>query len=149
MPEIISRDSNLYARYLLGKARHLMFQARQRELRPYHISPRQANTLIIVYKLGEKATLAELAKNTDRGINTLSMQVTLMEKDGLVKKVRATPKSNQLRFELTKKGLNTYNKIKKITSVKTIMSSLSEDQRQLLISMLETIIAKAEKYTPS
>jgi len=148
MPEIISKDSHLYSRYLIGKARHIMFQARQKELRPQHISPRQANTLIIVYKLGGKATLAELAKNTDRGINTLSIQMTRMEKDGLVRKVRKTPKTNQLRFELTEKGFDTYNKIKKITSVKTIMSVLSEEQLRLLISMLETIIAKAEKYTP-
>ena len=148
MPEIISRDSSLYARYLLGKARHFMFQARQKELKPYHIAPRQANTLIILYNLRKKATLAELAKNTDRGINTLSIQMSRMEKDGLIKKVRETPKSNQLRFELTDKGLNTYKKVKKINSVKTIMSVLSEEQRQQLISMLEAIIAEAEKYTP-
>jgi DNA-binding MarR family transcriptional regulator len=149
MPEIISRDSSLYARYLLGKARHFMFQARQKELKPYRIAPRQANTLIILYKLGKKATLVELAKNTDRGINTLSIQMSRMEKDGLVKKVRENPKSNQLRFELTEKGFNTYKKVKNVTSVKTIMSVLSEEQRQSLIAMLESIVATAEKYTPS
>ena len=57
MPEIISKDSRLYSRYLIGKARHITFQARQKELKPYHISPRQANTLIIVYKLGGKEQL--------------------------------------------------------------------------------------------
>ena len=143
-----SRDSSIYSRYLIGKARHLMFRARQKELKPYLISPRQANVLLILNNLGNKATLTELARQTDRGLNTLSIQMSRMEKDGLVTRVRETPKSNQLRFELTEKGLNIHNQIKDIISVKDIMAVLSEKERQQLISALEKIVKKAEKYNP-
>jgi DNA-binding MarR family transcriptional regulator len=146
MEERSSRDSHLYARLLLGRARHLMLNARRKELAPYQISPRQAYILFILYNLDHKATLTELARYSDRGINTLSMQMTRMEKDGLVKKFRETPKSTLLSFELTEKGINTYNRSKIMKSDKAIMSIFSEEERQQLISMLLRIIAKAEKY---
>jgi DNA-binding MarR family transcriptional regulator len=66
--------------------------------------------------------------------------------DGLVKKVRDTPKSNKVRFELTKKGSDIYKNIKEIKSAKVIMSALSEEERRQLISFLERVINKAQKY---
>jgi len=45
-----------------------------------------------------------MARYTDREINTLSMQMMRMEKDGLVRKTRETPKSTLLSFEMTEKG---------------------------------------------
>ena len=146
MEEIVSRNSGVYARLLLGRARHLMLNARQKEVAPFQISPRQAYILFILHSLGHKATLTELANYSDRGINTLSMQMTRMEKDGLVKKVREIPKSTLLRFELTEKGLDIYIKTNKLKADKAIMSALSEEERQTLISMLKRIIDKAEKY---
>ena len=146
MDEITAKDSSLYARLLLGRVRHLMVKARQKELTPYHISPRQANVLFILYNLGHKATLSELAKHTDRENNTLSIQMTRMERDGIVKKVRETPKSTLISFELTEKGIDTYNFVIISKTIKDIMSVLSEEERQMLISILRKIIKKAGKY---
>ena len=146
MEEITARDSSLYARLLLGRARHLMVKARQKELNPYHISPRQANVIFVLYNLGHKATLSELAKHTDRENNTLSIQLTRMERDGIVKKVRETPKSTLISFELTEKGIETYNFAKQSKTIKQIMSVLSEEERQELIGILKKIIKKAGKY---
>ena len=145
MPEITSSDSILYSRLLLGKARHLLVRARQKELAPFHISPRQATVLTVIDDLGDKANLTELAEHTDRNINTLSIQITRMENDGLVKKVREEPKSNKLRFELTEKGLEACQEVKKINSLTEIMSALTEKERQQLISLLEKIINKAQQ----
>ena len=89
MDEITAKDSSLYARLLLGRARHLMVKARQKELIPYHLSPRQAVILTFIKSLGDKAYLSEIAKHTKRNINTLSIQMTRLVNDGLVKKVRA------------------------------------------------------------
>jgi DNA-binding MarR family transcriptional regulator len=146
MEDMVSGDSSLYSRYLLGRARHFIDKAREKELAPYHISPRQATTLFIIYHLGQKATLAELARQTERGINTLSPQMTILEKDGFVKKVRETPKSNRLSYILTYKGLKTYELTNKPKAIKKILSVLTEDERQQLISMMKKIINKAEKY---
>jgi len=63
---------------------------------------------------GDRANLNELAERTERNLNTLSINVTKMEQAGLVKKIRDTPKSTKLRFELTEKGLNIYQEARKI-----------------------------------
>jgi DNA-binding MarR family transcriptional regulator len=146
LEEVTARNRSLYARLLIGRARHLMLNARQKELAPYHISSRQAYILYILYHLGQKATLATLAKDSDREINTISLQMTTLEKDGLVKKIREVPKSRLLRFELTEKGLATYSKSKNQKVDKAIMSALSKEEREQLISILKKIIKKAEKY---
>ena len=146
MDIIIPKDSGVYARNLLGRLRHLMFRARQRELDPLNISPRQLYILFLLYSIGHKTTLAELARYTDRGIATLSIQLTKMEKDGLVKKVREKPKSALLKFELTDKGLILNKSANKMKSEKAIMSILSEEECQQLISMLKKLISEAEKY---
>lgn len=144
--EITARNRGLYARLLIGRTRHLMLNARQKELSPYHLSSRQAYILFLLYHLGQRATLATLAKDGDREINTISLQMTTLEKDGLVKKIREVPKSRLLRFELTEKGLDIYNKSKNRKVDKAIMLALSKEEREQLISLLKKIISKAEKY---
>jgi DNA-binding MarR family transcriptional regulator len=51
-----------------------------------------------------------------------------------------------LRFELTEKGLDIYNKSKNRKVDKAIMLALSKEEREQLISLLKKIISKAEKY---
>ena len=146
MEKIISENTSMYSRYLIGRVRHFMNRARQKELMPYHISPRQATILFILSNLGHKATLSELSKNTDRQINTLSQQITRMEKSGLVRKARETPKSALISFELTEKGIDASKNITKTSSVEAIMSVLTEKERQQLILLLKKLVASAEKY---
>jgi DNA-binding MarR family transcriptional regulator len=69
-----------------------------------------------------------------------------MEKNGLVRKVRQTPKSALINFELTKKGSELYNKSIEESSVEQIMSILTESERQQLILLLKKIATAAEKY---
>ena len=146
MEKKTSVDSGLYSRYLIGQARDLMVKARQKELKPYNITPQQCNILAFLYDLDHKATLREIAGQAGRGHNTISTQMTLMERDELIKKIRQTPKSTLLTFELTQKGIDIYKNAKKMRSVKTVMSVLSEDEHQQLISLLQKIISKAKNF---
>jgi DNA-binding MarR family transcriptional regulator len=146
LEEIAAKNSKLYSRILLSRARDLMLDIRQTELVPYQLSPRQAYILDILYNLGHKATLTQLAKYNEREANTISVQMSKMVKEGLVHKVRETTKSTLLRFELTEKGLEAYSYSKKQTSEKVIMGVLSEAERQQFIATLKKIIAKADKY---
>jgi len=145
MPELTSKDSVSYSRHLLVEARHLLLKVRQKELKPYHISPQQSNILDFIYRGDRKATLSEIAKYTGRGINTVSQQLIRMEKDGLVKKEREVPKSTLLSFELTEKGSTIYKNISTMESINTIMLVLNEEERQRFISMLKKIIDKAKQ----
>ena len=130
---------------LISKARHLMIEARKKELAPYGISPRLAHVAQGLYNLGGKATLAELAKHSERGRSTLSLQLTKMEKDGLVKKIRENPKSALKRFELTEKGVIAYKNAEEKRSVKRIMSVISDEELQQLTLILNKLIWEAEK----
>ena len=144
MPETKSRNSITYSRFLIGKTRLILFRARKKELDAYRVTPRQAHVLTCIYELGDKANLNELAERTERNLNTLSINMTKLERAGLVNKIRDTPKSTKLRFELTEKGLNIYQEARKIKSAKKIMSALSEEERQQLIALLEKIIDRSE-----
>lgn len=146
MPIETTKNSYLYSRFLIGKARQFFVTARQQELVSYQISPRQAHVLTLIDYLGDKATFTELAERTERNTSTLFVQMTKLENDGLVVKIKDTPKSNKVRFELTEKGLAICGDIKKIKSAKVIMSALSEEERQQLISLLKKVINQAEKY---
>ena len=147
--KLMSQDSSVYARYLIGRVSHKMFWAQQKEMAQNHITPRQAYVLFVLANLGHTATLAELSKYTERGVSNISIQLTRMEKDGLVKKTRETPKSALLKFELTEKGSNLEKRCNIKTSDKTIMSVLSEEERQQLISMMNKLRNKAIKYKGS
>ena len=65
---------------------------------------------------------------------------------GLVKKTKETLKSNVVSFELTGKGSDIHNCSKDMTSDKVIMSVLSDEECEQLISILEKLISKAGKY---
>jgi len=82
MDEIGTRNSKLYSRILISRVRDLMLDIRQTELAPYDVSPRQAFILEILFKLGHSATLGQLAKYNEREANTISVQMTKMEKKG-------------------------------------------------------------------
>jgi DNA-binding MarR family transcriptional regulator len=143
--ERISQDSHMYARLLIGKVRHFMLKARQKELAPLHVTPEQAFILFILYNLGHKGTLGELAKHSGRAINTISKQLIIMEEDGLIKKVREIRKSNIVMVELTEKGIDIFKKSNVLMTDKRILSVLTEEERQLLILTMKKILSQEEK----
>jgi len=144
MIEVKSNNSLMYSRFLIGKTRQILLRARKKELDAYSVTPRQAHVLTCIYELGKKADLSALAERTERNMNTLSINMTKMEQDGLVKKIRDTPKSTKLRFELTERGYYIYQNVRKVKSAKTIMSALTEEERQQLIALLEKIVDKSQ-----
>jgi len=118
---------------------------RQREVRRYHISVRQLHVLRTIQELGSQATLSEVAKRVEREPHAISKQSVRMEKDGLIKRTKNTPKSNLLQLELTDKGLELANLAVKSELIDKICSGLSSENRQQLISMLQTITDRANK----
>ena len=110
----------------------------------HRIPIRQFQVLRTIQDLGSKATLVEVAKLVEREVHVISRQTVLMEKDGLIKRNRITPKSNLLKLELTEKGLKMINAGKPSKSIDTIFSFLTEDDRQQMISILNRMINEAK-----
>jgi DNA-binding MarR family transcriptional regulator len=139
-------ESNFELWLSFGKAHHSVELARQKELNQYGIPHRQTHVLRTIKDLGTNATLAEIAKVVDRKPHVISSQTISMEKDGLIKRIRTTPKSSLLRIELTEKGLQMIKSASKSKSFDEIFSFLTEIERQQLKANFERMAINAEKY---
>jgi DNA-binding MarR family transcriptional regulator len=139
-------ESNFELWLSFGKAHHLIELARQKELNQYRIPHRQTHVLRTIKTLGENATLAEVAKEVDRQPHVISTQTINMEKDGLIKRLRETPKSSLLRLELTDKGLQMVEAASKSKSFDEIFAFLTKKERQQMKENLDFMAKNAEKY---
>ena len=138
-------ESNYDLWHLIGKVNHSLIMARQKELNQYHIPVRQAYILRIIQDLGSKATLSAVAKKVERQVHVISKQAVKMENDGLIMRIKDTPKSRLLRLELTEKGLELIKVSRQSKLINAIFSYLSVEQRQQLESILNLILIKLEE----
>ena len=92
--------SNFELWTLIGRVNHTILQLRQQELSSYKIPVRQLYVLRIIRALGENATLSEVAKQVERETHVISKQAIRMEKDGLIKRTKNTPKPSVREFVL-------------------------------------------------
>lgn len=134
--------------YLLSQVNHKVMILRQKELTKYDIPVRQTIVLFAIQTLGPKASLTNVAERVERSLHSVSRQVLRMENDGLIKRSKIKPKSNQLTLELTEKGLEKLKVARKAKSVSAILSFLAEEDRQQMISILKEILVKLDEYIP-
>lgn len=130
----------------IGTLNHAIGLLRQQELGQHHILLRQQQVLGTIKDLGSKATLSEIAKLLERERHVISKQTKMMERDGLIKRTKETPRSNLLRLDLTKKGLNMIQVGRHSEAIESIFSSLSEDERQQMETLLNKLIIQTQKY---
>jgi DNA-binding MarR family transcriptional regulator len=140
-------DLNFKMWILIGDLHHNMVLVRQKELDKYNISTRQLRILRLIEGLGPEARLSEIAKILQRKIDVVSRQAVMMEKDGLIKRIRDKPKSRLLRLELTKKGQELLNNIHRSKGMNEVLSVLTEKERQEIYSALNRVMTKLNKYS--
>jgi DNA-binding MarR family transcriptional regulator len=70
-----------------------------------------------------------------------------MEKYGLIKRVKDTPRSRLLKIELTAKGLNMIKIDRKSKAMEEIMSVLNTEERNQLHSLLDRLLIKLNEYS--
>ena len=113
-------DYNSETWNLISSIHHSLFFVRQQELKQHHIPIRQLFVLRAIRDLGPNVTLSDIAKRVERQPHVISRQTILMEKDGLIKRQRNTPKSNLLNFKITPKGLRVVEGAKKSGAIDAI-----------------------------
>ena len=143
MENSLSVDKDYALWVLLLQTKDTVFKAREKELSQYGISPEQAGVLFIIHTIGNTATPAEISRWLLRKHHTVLGILGRMEKAGLVRKTRDSVRKNLVRVTLTEKGQQAYYQSTKIESIREIMSSLSEEERQQLSSCLQTLRARA------
>jgi DNA-binding MarR family transcriptional regulator len=130
---------------LLGQISHFTQLVRKRELNQHHIAPQQLYVLRIIQEMGTNATLSEVAKHADRKINAICRQSIIMERDGLIQRIKDTPKSRLLRMELTAKGHDMLKISKESKSINALYSVLAEHELQQTYSSLTKLFTKLKE----
>jgi DNA-binding MarR family transcriptional regulator len=131
---------------LMGKIHHKRILLRQRELSEYNIPTRQLYMLHLIRDLGSQTTISEIAKIVERKTDVISRQMISMEKDGLIKRTKAAPKSRLLKIELTDKGIELAKISGKSKVMDKIISVLKPEERQQLYSLLNRMLVELNKY---
>jgi DNA-binding MarR family transcriptional regulator len=142
----VSTDRNFDLWQLLWATFHLIGKVRSRELTKDGISARSAGVLLISLKLGKGATPAALHREFFVERHTISEQLTRMERDGLIKKVKDLDRKNSIRVEVTDLGFEVYRKSTKRKSIKSIMSVLNQEEQHELQFLLSKLRDKAIEH---
>ena len=124
---------------LLSRTRHLMYKARQKEVKQYGISMRNAGVLHSISRLGRGATPGRIAREMFLEPHSVSDMLSRMETRGLIKKVKDLEKKNLIRIEMTENGYEAYRKSACRKSINAIMSALSQKEKLELWSLLSKI----------
>ena len=131
-------DYNLWV--LLSHARRAMMTARQRELKKYKITPRQAAVFNAIVTIGEKVTPADISRWLFREPHSISEFLKRMERKGFLKRVKDLERKNMVRVVLTEKGEEAYRDSIKLESMHKIMATLSKKERENLGTILKKLI---------
>jgi DNA-binding MarR family transcriptional regulator len=125
--------------WLIFRVRDIMLRARQKELHQYRISAHRSSALYILKTAGSNTTTKEIARRLFKRPHTVSELLSRMEKDGLITKVKDHSRNNQIQACLTDKGLEAYYQSSKRESIRRMMSSISEEDHQHLMSALQIL----------
>ena len=131
--------------YMLLRVREKLFEAREKELFQYNIRLRHSACLFAIKELGETATPNEIAKIVHRKPHSVSVMLNRMEKNGLIKKNKASNGGNRVIASLTQKGEYAFKVSKKRESLHRIFSTLTKTQRKHLRECLKTLWVSALK----
>ena len=128
---------------LLPQATDSILKAREAELREFGLTRAKAAVLFILSLSQEAPTPSDIAHFVFREPHTMSSLLTRMQKQDLISKVRDAGKKRQYRVYITDKGTELYNKVKKMTSIRNILSIFTTDQKDLLIEHLTNLRNRA------
>ena len=140
----ITENPAVKAWLLLHQVVNSMEKCEEREFARIGLTFQQFSVLSAIKYLRPPVKQADVAGWLDRNANTITMIVDRMEKDGLVNRSRDLRDRRAQRLALTPKGEQMFRKAVRLSTKlpEEIMPCLSEEQRNALSSMLETLRQK-------
>ena len=131
---------------LIRHTTHLIDKARQRELHRYGITWRSSGIMHMIFILGKRATPVEIAKQLARERHTISEQLTRLEREGLIIKIKDLERKNLVRVELTEKGYKSIINPPERKSTNHIMGVLNTKEQKNLWILMVKLRDEAMKY---
>jgi len=130
---------------LFSRTHQLMHKTRQKEFEKYGIWGRCAAVLEMTARLKDGATQAALVNETYFERNTISEQLSRMEKKGAIKRIRDLGRKNAIRIEMTEEGKKIYQNTLNRESINSVFSVLTEEEKlemwRLLTKVREKLIS--------
>ncbi len=138
-----SKDEDHDLWLLFNRARYAVYRVREKELQRYGITPEQANLLLNVVAMGNKAYPAKLSQLLLRQPHSMSELLGRMAKSGLIKKGKDLDFKKRVRVMITEKGQRAYELSTGRGPIHRIMGALSEAEKKEFRRYLEKIYAQA------
>ena len=124
---------------LLEQARDAMYDARNKELKKYGISPRESAVLHAIANLGESVNPTLISRSVDRKPHTIASILQRMQRKGLVKLTKDSQIKNIVRMKLTEKGTVAHRASLKRKSIVDIVEIVNNDEMEQLKTTLVNI----------
>jgi len=128
---------------LLFQARNAIVKVRNRELKRIGVAGEESFALYVIKHLGEQATPAIIARLIVREPNTVFSLLNRMGTKGLRIKSANKYHKHMVKLSITEKGEKAYAKVSKRESLHHIFDSLSQEQCQQLVCLLQIIRGSA------
>ena len=112
------------------------------------LTTQQHAVLIAIKYINTPAKPTDIARWLDRNVNSITLIVDRMEKDGLVKRARDLKDRRTLRLIMTEKGEEALARatVAGWGLVQEVLAVLSEDEMRTLVVLLERVRQKAFDY---
>ena len=130
---------------LLHRCFRAVNKVRQKELSEFGITASQSSIIRTIYRLGNEATASKISEQLFLELNSVSEQLTRMEKEGLIKRKKGSGRRPVTRLEVAEKGHELHLKTMKQESAERIMSVLTEEEKKELWSFLIRIRDQAAR----
>ncbi len=143
MAKQIWEDEDFKTWVILGRTRDALIRNRTKDLHAHGITIRQSTVLVLLEKLGDKATPAEISRWVIREPHTISDFLKRMERDGLIRRVKDLKRKNMIRVEVTEKGHEAAHNAMKMEAIHKIMPVLTEEEHRQLRASLEKLWNRA------
>jgi DNA-binding MarR family transcriptional regulator len=124
---------------ILARTNHLVVKVRQKELREYGITMNDSVVLVSTLRLKELATPTNISRQLFWEPHTVSAQLKIMEKKGLIRRVHDLGRHNLIRVEVTDKGLEAFRQSSHYKSTRKAMSALSKEEQVQLWMLVAKI----------
>ena len=130
---------------LWHQAGSLTSRTEEAALAPYGVTPQQFAVLIKLKFADGPVTITDLANETCRNANTISMLIDRMVKAGLVRRIRNLPDRRALRITITRKGEEKLNLATKpgMKLVDRQLSCFTNEEIRTLVRLLEKLKKKS------
>jgi DNA-binding MarR family transcriptional regulator len=145
MDDILVTDKYYALWQKFSQTRSAISKAREKRIGKY-FHPNWGSALTFIWANNGKATPGMLAKSLFLEHHSASELVNRLEKKGLVKRDKDKAKKRVVRISITEKGREVCFQAMQTDFIVSIISTISDEQRQQLNAILDILYQTARKH---